>query len=257
MRQRSRSIRQPDKWMRGVMDKLSYDFHIHSCLSPCADDDMLPSNIVGMAVVAGLNAIALTDHNSCLHCRTAMKLGEEYGILVVPGMELCTREEVHVLCLFPEVEAAEEFGMLVEENMVHIPNQPKFFGNQLIYNELDELAGIKEELLLTASGYSFDELYDVLLTYQAVMVPAHIDKQSNSLIYQMGFVPENSRFSCFELKDMGYLHEFRRRCPYLENCNVISDSDAHQLGSIHGPDHEIFVRERSVTGILDALRRGI
>lgn len=237
------------------MDKISYDFHIHSCLSPCAEDDMTPANIVGMAVVAGLNAIAVTDHNSCKHCRTVMKLGQEYGILVVPGMELCTREEVHVLCLFHQIQAAEDFGRRVRESMIAITNQPKFFGNQLIYNERDEQVGLEEILLLSASAYTFDELYDVLAVYEGVMIPAHIDKQSNSLIYQLGFIPEQSRFSCFELKQMDNLHEYRRRFPYLNECNVISNSDAHQLGQINGPDHELFVSEHSIDGILDAMTR--
>jgi len=239
------------------MDKISYDFHIHSCLSPCANDDMTPANVVGMAVVAGLDAIAVTDHNSCRHCRSAGKIGEEYGIIVVSGMELCTREEVHVLCLFPEVEAAEEFGRRVKETMIHIPNQPKFFGNQLVYNELDEQIDVEEELLLSASSYTFDEVYEVLKDYGAVMVPAHIDKQSNSLIYQLGFVPEQSKFSCFELKDMEHLHEYRRKYPYFKKCNVISNSDAHQLERINGPENELFVESRSVKGILNALTRPI
>ena len=80
--------------------ELYYDLHIHSCLSPCGDNDMTPANIVGMAAVKGLDVIAVTDHNSCKNCEAAMAAGEEYGVLVVPGMEICTAEEVHAVCLF-------------------------------------------------------------------------------------------------------------------------------------------------------------
>ena len=88
------------------MIALSYDLHLHSCLSPCGDDDMTPANIVGMAAVMGLELIALTDHNSAKNCPAFLKMAEEYGILALPGMELTTEEEVHVVCLFSELDAA-------------------------------------------------------------------------------------------------------------------------------------------------------
>ncbi|MDD5934941.1 MAG: PHP domain-containing protein, partial [Clostridiales bacterium] len=82
------------------MKTLNYDLHLHSCLSPCGDNDMTPANIVGMAKLKGLDVIAVTDHNSCRNCAPTMQLGEEKGVLVLPGMELTTQEEVHVVCLF-------------------------------------------------------------------------------------------------------------------------------------------------------------
>ena len=89
--------------------ELSYDLHIHSCLSPCGDDDMTPGNIVGMAAIKGLDVIAVTDHNSCRNCPAVLKLAEQYGVLAIPGMELTTSEEVHAVCLFSELSAALEF----------------------------------------------------------------------------------------------------------------------------------------------------
>ena len=73
--------------------ELSYDLHIHSCLSSCGDDDMTPGNIVGMAAIKGLDVIAVTDHNSCRNCPAVLKLAEQYGVLAIPGMELTTAEE--------------------------------------------------------------------------------------------------------------------------------------------------------------------
>ena len=87
------------------MIPLFYDLHIHSCLSPCGDDDMTPANLVGMAAVKGLDVIALTDHNSCRNCPAALYHGKNYGVTVIPGMELTTAEEVHVICLFPHWKA--------------------------------------------------------------------------------------------------------------------------------------------------------
>ncbi|MDI9489318.1 MAG: PHP domain-containing protein, partial [Bacillota bacterium] len=95
------------------MLKLSYDLHIHSCLSPCSDEDMTPANIVNMAKLLGLDVIAVTDHNSCRNCPAVYNYAQKNNILVIPGMELCTMEEVHVLCFFEELENAMAFDKYV------------------------------------------------------------------------------------------------------------------------------------------------
>lgn len=105
------------------MPEFAYDLHIHSCLSPCGDEDMTPANIVGMAALKGLDVIALTDHNSCKNCPAIMKAAQEYGISVIPGMELTTMEEVHVLCLFPELSRAMDFDAYVYERLLPFPNR--------------------------------------------------------------------------------------------------------------------------------------
>ena len=130
------------------MIPLYYDLHIHSCLSPCGDDDMTPANIVGMAAVKGLDVIALTDHNSCRNCPAAMYHGEKYGVTVIPGMELTTREEVHVICLFPTLDDALRFDALIYEKLLPFPNREDIFGKQQITDERDEVTGTVENLLI-------------------------------------------------------------------------------------------------------------
>ena len=102
--------------------KLYYDLHLHSCLSPCGDNDMTPYNLVHMAALQGMQMIALTDHNSCLNCPAAMEVGMQTGLLVIPGMELCTAEEAHVVCLFPALEPAMFFSEFIK---THIPPDRK------------------------------------------------------------------------------------------------------------------------------------
>ena len=77
------------------------DLHIHSCLSPCADDDMTPADAAGMARLAGADVAALTDHNSAANCPAFFAACEAYGVVPVGGMELTTAEEIHLVCLFP------------------------------------------------------------------------------------------------------------------------------------------------------------
>lgn len=237
--------------------KLSYDLHIHSCLSPCGDDDMLPSNIVGMAALKGLDVIAVTDHCSCGNCPAVEKLAAAYGIIALFGMELTTQEEVHVLCLFDNVKAAMDFGELVRSYYQPIMNNSEIFGKQQIVNEDDEIIGEEETLLINATDIRFDDVSELTERFGGVMIPAHIEKKANSLLSNLGFVPEDSRFPCFEMKHIGYLDELREKHPYLKKCRVITNSDAHYLEYINEPVNFIEVQEKTASAVLKALKTGV
>lgn len=235
------------------MTELYYDLHIHSCLSPCGDDDMTPANIAGMAAVKGLDVIAVTDHNSCKNCPAVLAAAQEYGILAIPGMEINTSEEVHAVCLFEELKAAMDFDAYVYERLMAFPNKEEIFGRQLIYNKEDEICGTVPNLLINATDISFEGLWELVRGFGGVMFPAHVDKTANSLIANLGFIPPDSKFVTAEVKDLGKLHRVRRENPYLEGCRIISDSDAHYLEDIHEPQLRLQVRERSVRGVLEVL----
>ena len=111
--------------------QVTYDLHIHSCLSPCGDEDMTPANIVGMAVVKQLDVIALTYHNTCKNCPAFLKVAKEYGVTAIPGMELTTREEVHVVCLFEQLEDAMRFDTYVYERLLNVKNEEKILEHSL------------------------------------------------------------------------------------------------------------------------------
>lgn len=237
------------------MPEISYDLHIHSCLSPCGDDDMTPANIAGMAAVKGLDVIALTDHNSCRNCGAAIAAGKEYGITVIPGMELTTQEEVHVVCLFPELTEALEFDSYVYGKLQKIPNDPAIFGKQQLYNEADEVTGTEPYLLINATDISFDEVFGLVKGYGGIMIPAHVDKNANSLIANLGFIPPDARFGCAELKNMNNLHRLRREHPYLEKCRIITDSDAHYLEHMNEPINTIYTADHSPEAVIAALAK--
>ena len=126
--------------------RLSYDLHIHSCLSPCGDADMTPNNIVHMALLAGFDMIALTDHNTCGNCPAVLTVAREAGLIAVPGMELCTAEEAHVVCLFPELEAAMAFDAAVAPTLPPVRNLPGGFQRAA--------AALTAAALLHPPGYS-------------------------------------------------------------------------------------------------------
>lgn len=236
------------------MTQLTYDLHIHSCLSPCGDNDMTPANIAGMAAVKGLDVIAVTDHNSCRNCAPAMKMAEEYGVIALPGMELCTEEEVHVVCLFPDLQAALDFDAYVYDKMLKIPNKEKIFGEQLLYNDMDEIIGKEPNLLLCNTSIGFDEVYALTEERGGIMIPAHVDKAANSLIANLGFIPPDSQFTCAEIKNLSKKEELLQQHIYLNQCRIISNSDAHYLEHINEPEHRIEVSRTSASEIIKALK---
>ena len=164
------------------MIKLSYDLHIHSCLSPCGDEDMTPANIVNMAKLLGLDVIAVTDHNSCRNLPAVYSYANKNNIITIFGMELCTMEEVHVLCYFTELEDAFMFDKHVYDQLIKVKNKEDIFGKQEIYNDEDIKVGEEANLLINATNISFSSLNELMKTYKGDYVPAHVEKGSYSLL---------------------------------------------------------------------------
>lgn len=207
--------------------KLYYDLHIHSALSPCGDNDMTPNNIVNMSIIKGLDVIAITDHNSCGNVRAAIAAADG-RIMVIPGMEIETSEEVHMVSLFPSIEAAEEMEKILRDSCPPLKNRPEIFGNQYYMNENDEVIGEEERLLVTASGL---DVYDVVKKVGAlggVAYPAHIDRTSYSILSNLGFIPPDLKVGTVEITAKN------REAMQAEysNYNIITSSDAHYLGDI-------------------------
>lgn len=232
---------------------LYYDLHIHSCLSPCGDSDMTPANIVGMSAVKGLDVIALTDHNSCRNCPAAMKHAEDMGITLIPGMELTTSEEVHVICLFPSLSDAMDFDAYVYSRLLPVKNRPDIFGEQQVMDENDQAAGTVEKLLINATDIPFYRTEALVESFHGICFPAHLDKSSTSLLSNLGFIPPESVFRCAEVRDLANLHRLKKAHPYLGSCRILSNSDAHYLWDISEPDLQICSLSREIPDILAAL----
>lgn len=235
------------------MSKLFYDFHVHSCLSPCAEDDMTPGNIVGMALVKNLDIVALTDHNTCKNVPAFMEIAKEYGIIAIPGMELCTVEDVHLIGLFPSLKDAMEFDEFVYDKMANIENKEEIFGNQLIYDKKDQFVGKEAKLLIGGTSISFMQAQDRILEHNGIMIPAHIDRTSNSLLSNLAFIPEDSSFSCVEIKNRKKKEEIISKNPYLNKCKILYNSDAHYLYEINEAKYYIETTGKTIPDIFAAL----
>jgi PHP family Zn ribbon phosphoesterase len=194
---------------------------------------MTPGNIVGMAALKGLQIIAVTDHNSCKNCPAILELAKQHDIVALPGMELTTMEEVHALCLFAELEDALRFNEYVSSKLMKIPNNERVFGKQEICNEEDEVIGREPYLLINATEISFDDLGGLMREYHGVYLPAHIDKNSNSLLSNLGFISPEADFVIAEFANITKYEKISDQNPYLKECNIITNSDAHELGRMN------------------------
>lgn len=212
--------------------KYSYDLHVHSCLSPCGDNDMTPNNMVNMAALLGCGILAVTDHNSCKNVPAAVKAGERAGVLVMPGMELCTSEEAHIVCLFSTVEGAMDFDSYVSKNTPEIANRPDIFGDQLIMDDNDEITGKVEKLLISSSFISVESVMELVRKYGGTAFPAHINKDSYSIVASLGVVPESAGFKAVEITSSCDIEKFRLTNPEIDNKMILTDSDAHYLESL-------------------------
>lgn len=219
------------------MNRYYYDFHIHSCLSPCADNDMTPNNIAGMAALAGLNIVALTDHNSCRNCPAFFAAAKKQGIIPIAGMELTTAEDIHVVCLFEYLEDALHFNDEVDRLRIRIPNRVDIFGDQLLTDENDETVGIEEDLLPNATQIMIDDVPELVQKHHGICFPAHVDREANGIIATLGTFPDSPEFLLAEIHDADKTEEYRNKHPNLKRVRMVVGSDAHYLWDIRDKEH--------------------
>lgn len=229
------------------------DLHLHSALSPCGDNDMTPNNIVNMAMLCGLNIIAICDHNSIGNVESAMKVALDLPITVVPGMELETMEEAHFVCLFPTLQSAKEFDKWLTPHKNQIKNRPEIFGEQLYLNEKDEITGHEEQLLVAAASCSIYDAAPKVREFGGVIIPAHVDKSSYSIISNLGTVPEDLGFTTVEISKNTTKDEVISRFPYLSKYQIITNSDSHYLDSFYEKENPIELPEPTAEALIKKL----
>lgn len=218
------------------MNRYYYDFHLHSCLSPCADDDNTPSNIAGMGVVSGLNIMALTDHNTCKNCPAFFEAAKRHGIIPIAGMELTTSEDIHIIFLFEELENAMEFSREIEKRRILFKNRVDVYGEQIIMDGEDNKIGVEENLLTPATTVSVDECPALAEKFGGICYPAHIDRQANGIIATLGTFPDIKGFNCVEFHDKDKIEEYREKYD-LGNRLALVCSDAHFLWDIRDKEN--------------------
>ena len=218
---------------------IKYDFHIHSCLSPCGSDDMTPANIAGMSMLAGLDAIALCDHNTALNVPSIIKACGKYGVKVLCGIEVCTAEDIHVVCYFKTAEDALAFSENIEENTLKFDNDAQIYGHQYIMDAEDGIVGEIPHLLISGCNYSVYELVDICHQMGGKCFYAHIDKPSYSVLSVLGVIPEDIPIDGVEIFNMANYQQLISGGFITEDTPYMSNSDAHQLELIGCKESEM------------------
>ena len=234
--------------------KVAADLHIHTSLSPCADEDMTPNNIVNMATLKGLDVIAVTDHNSALNVSSVIKCAKSKNILVIPGIEVETVEEVHIVCLFMDLNDLLNVHDVIQSKILKIPLNESIFGKQSVTDEFDNITQSVNYLLSTATQLSLDDLYELVKENNGVFIPAHIDRPANGIISVLGYIPDNLNIETVEVSKNCDALRYQEENISLKSYNLYSSSDAHFLGDIL--ERELFIEAGSFTipDVLDALK---
>lgn len=231
--------------------KVYYDLHIHSALSPCCDNDNTPSDIVQMAKLKGLDVIALSDHNSTANCKAIIAAGQREGLLVLPAIELTTAEDIHILCLFAELNNAENFCERARQGMMKIKNRADIFGEQRILDEFDNIVGYEEDYLSVATTVTSYEVATLARSYGGVAIPAHVDRPSNGILSILGEIPQDFGFTAIEIS---------KHCPpqKMEELSklgytIVRNSDAHTLGELSERENFMEIEFLNAKSVLDFL----
>ena len=224
------------------MKKYRLDLHIHSVLSPCADILMTPGNIIKEAEKKGINIISITDHNVFGNVESALKIAEEKDITVLPGIEVQSREEIHLLSYFNSLKDLKKYGKIIYEGLKGIKNDEEKFGAQILVDEDDEFVGKEEKLLLNSTKYSVEELVKITYQNNGIPVPSHAER-SFGIIQNLGFIPGDLEISFVEMNFHKTYKDYLKEFPYLKKYKLLKNSDSHYLNQIK-PTMEIYLDEK-------------
>ncbi len=209
-----------------------YNLHIHSCLSPCADDDMTPANIAGISKLAGADLIAITDHNSALNLPAAKKTCDEYGLKLLPGIEVTTEEEIHVLCYFKDIETAMKFSDMLYDLLIESPYDEDIWGAQIVMDENDNIQYKVKKLLSGPTNLNIYDLKAECEKHGGIAIPAHVEKDSTSILSVLGFLPDDLTFDVVESKDVQKFNAFVEKGFFPKPKEILTSSDAHFLTAL-------------------------
>jgi 3',5'-nucleoside bisphosphate phosphatase len=209
------------------MKDFSADLHIHSVLSPCGDLDMSPRNIIRRAGEMQIDIIGITDHNSTRHGPLMRRLGRENGIFVLTGAEVTSREEVHCLSFFEDDKRLASFQRYLDDHLIPFPNDPLRFGHQIVVDQDDNILTEEKNLLIYSIDQTVNQIEEVVHLYNGLFIPAHINRERNSMTSQLGFVPSDIIIDALEISRHVSKVDFLQLHSGLEDFTFIQSSDAH------------------------------
>lgn len=216
------------------MKKFRADLHVHTVLSPCADVAMIPPLIVQRALEHKIDLIAITDHNSSANVRAVQRAAEGTDLTVLPGMEVQSREDVHLLTLFEDLEPLRAWQKQVDNSLPDLPNQPGFFGEQFVVDETGDFIRSETRLLLTSTSLSIDEIFERVDALGGLVIPAHVERFSYGLFPTLGLISEKWHLPALEISRHTSPEKAIAAFPALRNYELVQNGDVHQLGDFLG-----------------------
>jgi len=235
------------------MKKFRADLHVHTVLSPCAEVEMIPPLIVQTALELNIDLIAITDHNASANVSAVQKAAAGSGLKVIPGMEVQTREDVHLLCLFENLNELENWQTAVNESLPDTLNRAEFFGEQYIVDEQGEYIQTETRMLLTSTHFSIDDVFEQVNALGGLVIPAHVERKTYGLFPTLGLLSENWPILAFEISRHTSPAKARAAFPAIGNYPLIQSGDVHRLDEFIGST--IFLLEEpTVNEIRKALK---
>ncbi len=227
------------------MQRYLLDLHIHSVLSPCGDILMTPGNIIKEAARQGIDIISITDHNVTGNVKSAIELGKAKNITVIPGIEVQSREDIHLLSYFNKLNDLKKYGKIIYEGLNKIKNDEDKFGPQILVDENDEFIGKEDRLLINSTDYSINELVSLTHQHNGIPVPSHAER-SFGIIKNLGFIPEDLNISFVEMNFNETIEEYLKKFSYLKKFKLLKNSDSHYLEQI-SPKMAVYLKGKPTT----------
>jgi 3',5'-nucleoside bisphosphate phosphatase len=210
------------------------ELHVHTVLSPCAQVEMIPPLIVRSALENQINLIAITDHNHTANIGAVQKAASGTGLVVLPGIEVQTREEVHVVCLFDTLEQAQSFQAFVDQTLPLVDNRADFFGEQFIVDETGDFVANEDRLLINSLNASFEQVYEQTTQIGGLFIPAHVNRKTFGLIENLGLVPTGVKVEALEISRHLKANEAAQKFPQIRGYPLIQSGDVHGLDEFLG-----------------------
>lgn len=210
------------------------ELHVHTCLSPCAEVEMIPPLIVREAVERGIHLIAITDHNTTANIGGVIEAARGSGLTVLPGIEIQTREEVHSLCLFDTLEQAEAFDAWLRAGMAPFKNRPEYFGEQFVVDSTGDFIRREEQLLLMSVEHSLNDAFAAVEALGGLLIPAHVNRTAFGLLPVLGMLPPELGFEAVEISRHLSPEKAVQQYPQLAKMPLLQGGDAHRLDELLG-----------------------
>jgi len=216
------------------MRKFRADLHVHTVLSPCAEVEMIPPLIVKQALEQKIDLIAITDHNATANVSAVQKAAEGTKLFVLPGMEVQSREDVHLLTIFETIEELEAWQKEVDGALPDRENNSNLFGEQFVVDETGDFIRNEPRLLLTSIRFSIDEIFERVSALGGIVIPAHVERMIYGLLPTLGLISENWNVPALEISRRTTPEKAAETFPLLRNYPLIQSGDVHRLNEFLG-----------------------